>query len=235
MFMPGFFDPTWLLFSIPALVLMLWAQAKTRGAYSKYSDVRNMLNIPGWQVARTILDANGLRDVQIEEVPGELSDHYDPTSRVLRLSPGVARVPSVAAMGIAAHEVGHAIQHATGYAPLKARSGFVPLVNFGSTIGYLAIMGGFLLQATGIVWLGVILFSFTAVFALITLPVEFDASNRAMAALQANGLVTQTEYQGARAVLNAAAWTYVAGFLQAFSQLLYFVFMALGMSRRSND
>jgi Zn-dependent membrane protease YugP len=214
---------------------MLWAQAKTRSAYSKYSEIRNMHGISGGQVARQILDSNGLRDVEIEEVPGELSDHYDPTTRVLRLSPGVARVPSVAAMGIAAHEVGHAIQHATGYVPLKARAGLVPVVNLGSTIGYLAILGGFLLQATGLVWLGIILFSFGALFALITLPVEFDASNRAMAALQSNGLVTQVEYEGARAVLNAAAWTYVAGFLQAFSQLLYFIFVALGMSRRSND
>lgn len=234
MFFP-FFDPLWLLFSIPALLLMLWAQARTRGAYSRYSDQRTMLNIPGWEVARRILDANGLRDVPIEETPGELSDHYDPTSRVLRLSPGVARVPSVAAMGIAAHEVGHALQHATGYAPLRARSGFVPIANVGSQIGLFAVMGGLLLQTSGLVWLGVILFSFTAVFALITLPVEFDASSRAMAALQANGLVTTSEYQGARAVLNAAAWTYVAGFLQAFSQLLYFVFLALGMSRRSSD
>lgn len=230
-----FFDPLWLLFSLPALGLMLWAQAKTRGAYSKYSEVRNMLNIPGWQVARRILDANGLYDVQIEEVPGELSDHYDPSTRILRLSPGVARVASVAAMGIAAHEVGHAIQHARGYAPLRARSGFVPLVNIGSSIGYIAILAGFFMQATGLVWAGIFLFSFGALFALVTLPVEFDASNRAMAALRANGLVTQVEYDGARTVLNAAAWTYVAGFLQAFSQLLYFVFVALGMSRRSSD
>jgi uncharacterized protein len=229
-----FFDPMWLLFSVPALLLMLWAQAKTRSAYSKYSEIRNMLSIPGAQVARRILDSNGLRDVTIEEIPGELSDHYDPSTRVLRLSPGVARVPSVAAMGIAAHEVGHAIQHATGYVPLKARAGLVPVVNVGSTIGYLAVMGGFMLQATGLVWLGVFLFSFGALFALITLPVEFDASNRAMAALQSNGLVTQVEYDGARAVLNAAAWTYVAGFLQTFSQLLYFVFAALGMSRRND-
>jgi Zn-dependent membrane protease YugP len=230
-----FFDPYWFLFSIPPLLLMFWAQAKTRGAYSKYSEVRNMHNIPGWEVARRILDANGLRDVEVEEVPGELSDHYDPTTRTLRLSPGVARVPSVAAMGIAAHEVGHAIQHATGYVPLRARAGLVPVANIGSQIGMFAIMGGMLLQMTGLVWLGVILFSFTALFALITLPVEFDASSRAMAALQSNGLVTQVEYDGARAVLNAAAWTYVAGFLSAFMQLIYFVFTALGMSRRSEE
>src|SRR6059058_4187860 len=129
MFFPGFFDPMWLIFSIPALILMMWAQARTRGAYSKYSELRNMVGLSGAQVARTILDSNGLQDVVIEEVPGELSDHYDPTRRVLRLSPGVARIPSVAAMGIAAHETGHAIQHATNYVPLKARAGIVPLAN----------------------------------------------------------------------------------------------------------
>src|SRR3989442_3102380 len=149
-----FFDPYWFLFSLPALVLMLWAQAKTRGAYSKYSEIRNMHGIPGGQVARQILDSNGLRDVEIEEVPGELNDHYDPTTRVLRLSPGVARVPSVAAMGIAAHEVGHAIQHATGYVPLRARGGLVPIANIGSQIGIFAIMGGMLLPMTGLVWIG---------------------------------------------------------------------------------
>ena len=227
-----FFDPLWLLFSLPALGLMLWAQAKTRGAYSKYSEVRNMLGIPGWQVARQILDHNGLHDVVVEEVPGELSDHYDPTTRTLRLSPGVARIPSVAAMGIAAHEVGHAIQHARAYAPLKARSALVGPANIGSSIGMYAAMFGLMLQSTAMVWVGVVLFSFAAVFALITLPVEFDASNRAMASLQGLGLVTTEEYQGARAVLNAAAWTYVAGFLSVFMQLLYFVFRATGMSRR---
>jgi len=229
-----FFDPLWLLFSLPALALMLWAQARMQRAYARYSAVRNVLGVPGWEVARRILDAHGLRDVAIEEVTGELSDHYDPAGRVLRLSSGVARVPSVAAMGIAAHEVGHAIQHATGYMPLRARSALVPVVNAGSTVGYLAILGGFLLQSTGLVWAGVGLFSFGALFALVTLPVELDASSRAMAALQASGLVTPVEHESARAVLDAAAWTYVAGFLQVLSQLLYFVFSALGM-RRSEE
>lgn len=229
-----YFDPLWLVFSVPAMLLGLWAQAKTRGAYSKYSEVRNMLGIPGWQVARQILDTNGLQDVAIEEVPGELSDHYDPTTRVLRLSPGVARIPSVAAMGIAAHECGHAIQHARAYAPLKTRSALVGPASIGSQLGFYAALVGFMVQSAGLVWVGVALFSLAAVFALITLPVEFDASNRAMAQLQGLGLVTTEEYNGARAVLSAAAWTYVAGFLSVFMQLLYFVFRASGMSRRND-
>ena len=230
-----FFDPLWLLFSLPAIALMFWAQAKTRGAYAKYSEVRNMLGMPGSQVARQILDANGLGDVQIEAVPGELTDHYDPRSRVLRLSAGVAAVPSVAAMGIAAHEVGHAIQHARAYAPLRARSALVGPANLGSNIGVYAAMIGMMIQSAGLVWVGVVLFSLAALFALVTLPVELDASRRAMAQLQGLGLVSVDDYQGARAVLNAAAWTYVAGLLSAFMQLLYFVFRAAGMSNRDRD
>jgi Zn-dependent membrane protease YugP len=229
-----FFDPLYLLFMLPGLVLAMWAQAKTRGAYEKYSEVRNMQNVPGWQVARAILDSNGLQNVQIEEIPGELSDHYDPRTKVLRLSPGVARVPSVAAMGIAAHEVGHAIQDAAGYAPMRARAGLVPLAQFGSQIGFYVILGGLLLNVTGLAWVGVILFGFGVLFALVTLPVEFDASNRAMAALQSTGLVTVEEYNGARTVLNAAAWTYVAGFVSSLLTLLYFVLRVGGMSSRDD-
>lgn len=229
-----FFDPLYLVFMLPGLALAMWAQAKTRGAYTKWSEYRNMQAIPGAQVARTILDMNGLHDVQIEETPGELSDHYDPTTRVLRLSPGVARVPSVAAMGIAAHEVGHALQHAQGYQPLRVRAGLVPLAQFGSQIGVFALMGGLMLNITGLAWIGVILFGFGAVFALVTLPVEFNASNRAMAALQSNGLVSAQEYDGAKEVLNAAAWTYIAGFVSTFLTLLYFVLQVMGMSRRND-
>jgi Zn-dependent membrane protease YugP len=227
-----FFDPLYLVFMLPGLALAMWAQAKTRGAYQKWSEYRNMQGIAGWQVARAILDSNGLHNVQVEETPGELSDHYDPTTKVLRLSPGVARVPSVAAMGIAAHEVGHAIQDARGYQPLRVRAGLVPLAQFGSQIGVFALMGGLMLNITGLAWIGVALFAFGAIFALVTLPVEFDASNRAMAALQANGLVSAQEYDGAKQVLNAAAWTYIAGFVSSFLMLLYFVLQVMGMSRR---
>jgi uncharacterized protein len=227
-----FFDPLYLVFMLPGLALAMWAQAKTRGAYQKWSEYRNMQGIAGWQVARAILDSNGLHNVQVEETPGELSDHYDPTTKVLRLSPGVARVPSVAAMGIAAHEVGHAIQDARGYQPMRVRAGLVPLAQFGSQIGVFALMGGLMLNITGLAWIGVLLFAFGALFAFVTLPVEFDASNRAMAALQANGLVSTQEYEGAKQVLNAAAWTYIAGFVSSFLMLLYFVLQVLGMSRR---
>ena len=229
-----FFDPLWFLFAVPGLLLMLWAQAKTKSAYAKYSQVPNMAGLEGWQVARRILDANGLRDVRIEETPGELSDHYDPTTRTLRLSPGVGRVPSVAAMGIAAHEVGHAIQHARGYIPMKARGGLVPIVNIGSTIGQVALMAGLVLQIAGLAWVGVLLFSFATVFALVTLPVEFDASSRAMSSLRSVGIVSGGDYEGAKAVLDAAAWTYVAGFVTVLFQLLYFVMQAVGLSRRND-
>ena len=229
-----FFDPLWFVFAVPGLLLMLWAQAKTKSAYAKYSQVPNMVGLQGWQVARRILDSNGLQDVQIEETPGELSDHYDPTTRILRLSPGVGRTASVAALGIAAHEVGHAIQHARGYVPMKARGGLVPVVNIGSTLGQVALMAGIVLQIAGLAWVGVILFSFATIFALVTLPVEFDASSRAMSSLRSVGLVSGGDYDGAKAVLDAAAWTYVAGFVTVFFQLIYFVMQAVGISRRSD-
>jgi Zn-dependent membrane protease YugP len=228
------FDPLYLVFMLPGLALALWAQAKTRGAYAKYSEFRNVQNVTGFEVARTILDRNGLQDVAIEETPGELSDHYDPTTKTLRLSPGVGRIPSVAAMGIAAHEVGHAIQHATGYTPLRARATLVPVAQIGSQLGFYALLGGLMLNVMGLAVIGLLLFSAGAVFALVTLPVEFDASRRAMAALQSNGLVTTTEYDGARAVLNAAAWTYVAGFVSSILMVLYFALQVFGMSRRDD-
>lgn len=227
-----FFDPLYFVLMIPGLVLALWAQAKTRGAYNKYSEFRNVQNITGFQVARTILDSNGLYNVQIEETEGELSDHYDPTTRTLRLSPGVGRIPSVAAMGIAAHEVGHAIQHATGYSALRARSAFVPVAQFGSQIGMWVLFGGLLLSFFPLALLGLVLFSAGALFALVTLPVEFDASRRAMAALQTNGLVTTMEYDGAKAVLDAAAWTYVAGFVSSLLMVIYFALQVFGMRSR---
>jgi Zn-dependent membrane protease YugP len=226
-----FFDPTYLLFMLPGLLLAMWAQAKTRGAYDKYSQVRNMQGLTGAQVARAVLDANGLQNVPIEETPGELSDHYDPSTKVLRLSPGVARIRSVAALGIAAHESGHALQDRAAYAPMRLRAGLVAPAQLGSQLGFYAILGGLILNITGLAWVGVILFGATVVFALVTLPVEFDASNRALAALQTNGLVSQTEYDGARTVLSAASWTYVAGFLSSLLQLLYFVFLLMGSRR----
>lgn len=229
-----FFDPLYLLFMIPGLILMLWAQSRVRGSYAKYSRVRNYMGLTGAQAARQVLDANGLYNVQIEQTPGELTDHYDPRTKVLRLSPGVYGQPTVAAIGIAAHEAGHAIQDAKAYAPLRARTAIVPAVSIGSNLGFILLFAGIIIGMTELAWLGVALFALGTVFALITLPVEFDASRRAKEALSNLGLATREDSQGVATVLNAAAWTYIAGFATAVLQLLYYVMLVSGMSR-SND
>lgn len=230
MFMP-FIDPLWIVFAIPGLLVMLYAQIKVKSAFGKYSQVRNMPNATGAQIGRRLLDGAGLRGVAIEMVQGDLTDHYDPRSKVLRLSPQVYSVPSVAAMGIVAHEVGHAIQDSEGYVPLRVRGSLVPVVNIGSWLGYIFFFLGFIAQFSGLVWLGILFFSGAVAFSLVTLPVEFNASRRAMQLLQANGLVGQVEVQGVQSVLNAAALTYVAALLQAVGQLMYWVVLALGMRR----
>ena len=227
-----FFDPMYLVFALPPMLLVLWANAQVKGAYSKYSQVRNMSNINGSQAARLLLRGNGLDDVAVEMVKGNLTDHYDPSSRTLRLSEGVFSVPSVASLGIAAHEVGHVVQHYQGYAPLALRSALVPAVNIGSSLGYIFFLAGVFIGISGLVWLGIAAFSMGLLFALVTLPVEFNASNRALAMLKSNGLVDVQEYSGAKAVLNAAALTYVAAVAAALGNLMYYVFVALGMGRR---
>ena len=226
-----FFDPLYLLFAAPALLLALYAQTRVSSAYNKYSQVRNVRNITGVQAAEYLLRANGL-NLDIQGVEGDLTDHYDPRSKTLHLSATVANTPSVAALGIVAHEVGHATQDAEGFAPMRLRAALVPAANIGSTLGYLLFLAGIFIGATGLVWLGVAFFSAGALFALATLPVELDASRRALAMLQRSALVGAGEVDGARAVLTAAALTYVAALAQAVSSLLYFVFIALGMSRR---
>lgn len=223
-----FFDPMYFVFALPPMLLVLWAQAKVKGAYARYSQIRNMANLTGAQVARILLRDRGLDAVGVEMVDGDLTDHYDPASKTLRLSPGVYSTPSVAAMGIVAHEVGHAVQDQVGYAPLKLRAALVPAVNIGSTMGYLFFLAGLFINWTGLVWLGIAFFSLGVVFALVTLPVEFNASNRALALLKGNGLVSVDEYEGANAVLSAAALTYVAAVAQALGNLLYFVWIAMG-------
>lgn len=227
-----FFDPMYFVFALPPMLLVLWAQAQVSGAFNKYKQVRNYQNMTGADVAAFLLRSKGLSDVRIEPVAGNLTDHYDPTSRTLRLSQDVYSVPSVASMGVAAHEVGHVVQHYTGYAPLKARSALVPAVNIGSSLGYIFFLAGIFIGMSGLVWLGVAFFSMGLLFALITLPVEFDASNRALAMLKSNGLVGVEEHSGAQAVLRAASWTYVAAVAAALGNLLYYVYIALGMSRR---
>ena len=227
-----YFDIRYLLFSLPALVLALFAQWKVQSAYRKYSRIRNMRNLSGLEAARWLLRANELGDVSVQGTRGVLSDHYDPRKKVLRLSRGVAESRSVAALGIVAHEVGHAVQDQVDYAPLRVRSGLVPVVNLGTWMGMILFFVGIVIQLSGLVWLGIIFFSGSVVFALVTLPVEQDASRRALQMLRADGLVGTTDLQGVQSVLSAAALTYVAALAQAVSQLLYFVFLATGMSRR---
>lgn len=226
-----FFDPLFWLFALPGLLLGLFAQARVKGAFNKYAKVRTLRNVTGAEVARTLLDAQGLYDVAIEETRGFLSDHYDPRSRVLRLSPEVYRTPSVAAAGVAAHEMGHALQDAGGYFPLQIRSALVPAAQFGSSLAPWLFIAGLLLNFTTLAWVGVILFAAAVVFTLVTLPVEFDASSRAKRLLQSHGVLVGDEMEGVNKVLNAAAWTYVAAAVAAVGQLLYYVLLLTGGRR----
>jgi len=226
-------DPMYFVFLAPALILMLYAQWRVRSTVGKYGQVPNGRGLTGAQVARLILDNNGLYDVPVELTPGELTDHYDPLRRVVRLSEPVYYGRSVAALGIAAHETGHAIQHKLGYLPLQLRTAIVPVVTFGTNIGWILILAGIVIGLTGLAWVGVALFAAGALFALLTLPVEFDASRRALQALTTMGLVDRTELAQSRETLNAAALTYVAGLLMAVMQLLYWVSVVSGMQRRS--
>ena len=231
-FFPGYFDPMYLIFALPALILAFFAQYKVRSTYAKYSRVRNMRGLNGLDAARWLLGSSGLSHISVEGAPGRLGDHYDPRQKVLRLSREVAYSQSVAALGIVAHEVGHALQDQTNYAFLRLRTGLVPVVNLGSYLGFILFLIGILLQFSGLVWLGIIFFSGSVIFAFLTLPVEWDASRRALQMLRAGGLVDSRELKGAQAVLSAASLTYVAALAQAISSLLYYIFIALGMRRR---
>ena len=225
-----YFDPMYFVFALPALALVMFAQWRVKSSYGKYARVPNMMRASGLEVAQRLLQANGLGHVSIQPSQGELSDHYDPSAKTLNLSQGVANNASVASLAIVAHEVGHAVQDATAFGFLRLRTALVPLANLGSNLGYILFFLGLVMQFTGLVWVGIAFFSAAVVFTLVTLPVELDASNRAMKMLQANGLVSTQESDGARAMLNAAALTYVAALAQALSQLLFMLFRA-GSSR----
>lgn len=227
-----FFNPLYILFSLPALLLGLWAQYKVQSSFRKYSQVRSWSGLTGAQAARRILNFAGLHDVDIEQVGGFLSDHYDPTKRVLRLSPDVYNGISLASVGVAAHEAGHALQHQHNYLPLQARSAMVPGVQLGSWLGPIIFVVGYFFASTTLAWIGIALFGATALFAIVTLPVEFDASNRAKALLVQQGIVSHQEIGGVNKVLDAAALTYVAAAVQAISTLLYYVFLLSGMRSR---
>jgi uncharacterized protein len=208
---------------LPALALALYAQAKVRGAYSKYGRVFASSRITGAEAARRILQTGGAGEVAVEKVAGQLTDHYDPGKRVLRLSEGVYGSTSIAALGIAAHEAGHALQHATGFAPLALRNAISPVASIGSTLAFPLFFIGFLMSSKGpsvLMDIGILLFAGAVVFSVITLPVEFNASKRAMALLGERGFLVGTEIDGARKVLSAAALTYVASTAMAVMPLL---------------
>lgn len=216
------FDPLYFILIVPTLLLGFWAQMKVRSAYAKYTRVANMRGLTGLDAARIILGPEGLYDVTIEGIPGELTDHYDPRTKKLGLSAGVARQPSVAALAIVAHEIGHALQDHENYAPLKLRGALVPAVQLSAWVGPILFLAGIFFQIAGLAWLGVLAFGMTAVFALMTLPVEFDASKRGLRLLQTYRLTDGRELQGAKAVLDAAALTYVAAAVQAVATMLYY-------------
>ncbi len=227
------FDPIYYLFAIPALILGLYAQYRVRSAYARFSRVGNTSGIVGYEAARRLLAISGLGQVTLQENPGHLSDHYDPRSKTLALSSGVARSASVASLGIVAHEVGHAIQDHREYLPLKLRSGLVPVVRIGSWLGPIIFLGGMVLPIQNMSLIGLLFFSATLVFSLVTLPVEFDASRRAVSMLQQSGMMSGVDERGVQQVLSAASLTYVAAATQALSTILYYVFL-LGSYRRGD-
>ncbi|MDM0610400.1 zinc metallopeptidase [Clostridium perfringens] len=231
MFYPYYIDPTYLIL-IPAILISAWAQFKVSSTFNKYSTVRSINGYTGAQVARILLNDAGLQEVEIQQVPGRLSDHYDPRAKVLRLSSDVYGSTSVASIGVAAHEVGHAIQDKESYSALVFRNAIVPVVNFSSSLSWILFFIGILLSYSTLVTIGIILFSVVVLFQLVTLPVEFNASSRALKLLEARGILYDKEVEGARKVLSVAALTYVAATLMAVLQLVRLIAIS---NRNSND
>jgi Zn-dependent membrane protease YugP len=226
-----FGDFSTMVLLIPAILLSLYAQFKISSSYKHYSKIRSQSGLTGAQAARTILNSNGLYDVRVEPIQGQLSDHYDPRTRVIKLSEDVYRGNSLSSIAVAAHETGHALQHSSGYFPLQLRSSFVPVASLGSGAGSILIMIGLFMPTFG--WLlqvGILFFTFAVLFQIITLPVEYNASHRALALLQEGRMLGSEEVRGARSVLNAAALTYVAAALAAVLQLARFILIARGRS-----
>lgn len=228
-----FYNPQYLIYMAPALLVMLAAQWYVRSMYTKWGKIPTSTRITGEEATRRLIRTANLQGVQIQQIPGRMTDHYDPRKKVLSLSPAVYQGSSIASVAIAAHELGHAVQDKQKYLPLQLRSFLVPAVNIGSTLGWILIMVGLLLNAIGIAWLGVFAFSGGAVFALATLPVELNASARAKKMLKQSGVIqTAEEEKGVDGVLNAAALTYVAALFTAVMQLLYWISIVSGGSRR---
>lgn len=231
--MPFFYLPDryYIILVLPAMLIALWAQMRVKGTFAQFSTRSVRSGLTGAQVARCILDANGLTYVRVEQVAGSLSDHYDPRSQVVRLSQDVYGRSTVAAVGVAAHETGHAIQHAVGYAPLQLRTAIIPVTNIGSSLSIPLILLGFFLGYYPLVSLGIILFSLVTVFQLITLPVEFNASRRALVTLEQYHMVSNEEHNGVKKVLSAAALTYVAALIVSVANLLRLILLFGGRRR----
>ena len=215
-----FFDYYYLVLVMPAMLFALWAQAQVSGTFAKFSKVRTMRGLTGAQAAEAVLRAGGVYDVRIERISGNLTDHFDPRAKVIRLSDSVYDSPSVAAVGVAAHEAGHAVQHAQDYFPIKVRSAIIPVTQIGSSLALPLIIIGLLLSSLNLVYLGIAFFGLSTVFQAVTLPVEFDASRRAIATLGEEGLLSPEELPGAKKTLRAAALTYVAALAVSLAQLL---------------
>lgn len=229
-----FFDPMYLVFAIPGLLLALFASFMTKSTFNKYSKVPSGMGITGAKAAQRLLSQAGVSDVTIEETSGFLSDHYDPMAKKLRLSPSVYQSNSLAAIGVACHEAGHALQHAHGYLPMHIRSLLVPATNVSTWLSYIVITLGFVLHSQQFILLGAVIFSAAVVFSIVTLPVEWDASNRAKLLMVKTGVVTERESMDAGKVLNAAFMTYVAAAVSSVLTLLYYL-MRAGLFNRSDD
>jgi Zn-dependent membrane protease YugP len=233
MFFLPVFNINYLFFMLPALLLSVLVQLYVNASYSRWSQKQNLTGLTGAQVAQRLSEKIGLYDLRLQGVPGRLTDHYDPRNNVLSLSRDIAQGSSVASMAITAHELGHAQQDMEEYLPMKIRSALVPMVNIGTSAGWIFILIGLFLQISNLAWIGVFAFSAGAIFSLITLPVELNASNRARKMLQSTGMITTEEEQrGVNQVLNAAALTYVAAIATSVLQLLYFAGLAGGVGRR---
>lgn len=223
------FDAPSMMIFLVTMGFSLWAQAKVKGAYARNSQIGTRKGMTGAELARWMMQKENIHDVDLEPIAGELTDHYDPTAKVVRLSEGVYNSQSIAALGIAAHEVGHVIQHAHGYAPMHVRSFVYPMANIGTKLAMpLIIAGLFIAQLPFLLWAGVFLFAASTLFTVVTLPVEFNASSRALHALEHGNILEPDELTGARQVLDAAAWTYVAAAVASVMWLLYYIALARG-------
>ena len=226
-----YFDPLYFWFALPGLLIALFAQAKVKSSYSKYSKVLNSRGYTGADVARIILQQNGINDVKIGRVGGNLTDNYNPKDNCIYLSDGVFGSNTVAAVGVAAHEAGHAVQYAQGYSPIKWRSALVPICNFGASISPFLIIAGYIFSIEALLFLALGVFGLSVLFQLVTLPVEFNASKRALVAIESMNVLNESEYKGAKSVLSAAALTYVAALLQSLLIFLYYVVRFTGNRR----